>query len=340
MATPDVVFIDTSVFIAENYFNRKNRIMKLCGLAAKRRINLVTTAITSREIEHHVATDMRQAFDRLHKDCKALRNDEAIETYLDSHTQSQIVSSARELYNQYLKHSNTFIIGYEYCTDAKTIFDKYFKKEKPFGEGKKKDEFPDAFALQALENYCQKTGLKEILILTCDNDLNKYDSQHLRPINYREYVHQKLSEDTVLTSFETELNEEYPNLQEEIRIQIYETLDNELLYLPRCQFAEISEIDITACEVHINPRQYYITENTPAYFEVETFPEITFSVDVHHQDLDYGYYDKEDGCWYGEQWTITTIEKTLEIKTLLHYDKSNESIEIYDLDLDAISDYI
>ncbi|WP_307758055.1 PIN domain-containing protein [uncultured Mediterranea sp.] len=340
METTDVVFIDTSVFIAENYFNQKNRIMTLCDLAAKRRIHLVTTAITSREIEHHVITDMRQAFEKLHKDCKALRNDPTIEAYLDSHSKSQIVSFARKLYSQYLRHSQTHVIGYEYCTDTQAIFEKYFGKEKPFGEGKKKDEFPDAFALQALENYCKKTGLKEILVLTCDNDLNQYKSQYLRPLNHMAYVHQKLSEDTRFTSFETMLHDECQRLQEEIRTQVYEMLDNETLYYYRFQLAEISEIDITACDVKVNPNQYYITESTPAFIEAEILPEVTFSVDVHHQDLDYGYYDREDGCWYGEQWTTTTFDRTLDMKVLLHFDIDSDSLEIADLDLDAIEDSI
>lgn len=340
METADVVFIDTSVFIAENYFNRKNRIMTLCDLAAKGRIHLVTTAITSREIEHHVTTDMRQAFEKLHKDCKALRNDEAIEDYLDSHSKSQIVSFARNLYSKYMLHSQTHVIGYEYCTNTQAIFEKYFGKEKPFGEGKKKDEFPDAFALQALENYCQKTGLKEILVLTCDNDLNQYKSQYLRPLDHMEYVHQKLSENTLFTSFETMLHDECQRLQEEIHTQVYEMLDNESLYYSRFQLAEISGIDITTCDVEVNPNQYYITEITPTFIEAEILPAVTFSVDVQHQDLDYGYYDREDDCWYGEQWTTTTFDRTLDMKVLLHYDIASDSLEITDCDLDAIEDSI
>lgn len=67
---------------------------------------------------------------------------------------------------------------------------------------------------------------------------------------------------------------------------------------------------------------------------------MTFSVDVQHQDLDYGYYDREDDCWYGEQWTTTTFDRTLDMKVLLHYDIASDSLKITDCDLDAIEDSI
>ena len=36
------------------------------------------------------------------------------------------------------------------------VFDKYFGKRPPFGGGKKKTEFPDAFTIEAIEAWCKE----------------------------------------------------------------------------------------------------------------------------------------------------------------------------------------
>lgn len=96
--------------------------------------------------------------------------------------------------------------------------------------------------------------------------------KYLRPLNQMEYVHQKLSENTLFTFFETTLHDECQRLQAEIHTQVYEMLDNESLYYSRFQLAEISGIDITTCYVEVNPNQHYITESTPTFIEQRFCP--------------------------------------------------------------------
>lgn len=59
-------------------------------------------------------------------------------------------------------------IGYEYA-DSSKVFDAYFAGVAPFGLGKKKCEFPDAFALELLNSYARKVGQKAI-VLSRDKD--------------------------------------------------------------------------------------------------------------------------------------------------------------------------
>lgn len=46
-------------------------------------------------------------------------------------------------------------------------------KKPPFGETKKKDEFPDAFVLAALEGWCEKNN-ERIYVASTDPDLKLF----------------------------------------------------------------------------------------------------------------------------------------------------------------------
>ena len=71
----DVVFIDTSVFKANNYFSATSKINKLAELASKGRISIVLTSITEAEIIRHLARDIENARKSVRKkDNEVLRN--------------------------------------------------------------------------------------------------------------------------------------------------------------------------------------------------------------------------------------------------------------------------
>ena len=84
MLTPDIVFIDTSVFIAENYFASGNRIHTLMQLAEEGKINLVLSEITVQEVRKHIIPSTRDAWKQFDKVCKVFRNREEIDKWRKS----------------------------------------------------------------------------------------------------------------------------------------------------------------------------------------------------------------------------------------------------------------
>ena len=64
--------------------------------------------------------------------------------------------------------------------DAATVFQKYFQKKPPFGPGKKKEEFPDAFVLTSIEDWCSWKNQK-IYVVSTDGDMQSGcgDNGHL-----------------------------------------------------------------------------------------------------------------------------------------------------------------
>ena len=63
----DIVFIDTSIYKAENFFAPNNRIQSLKFLAENKVISFVSTEITNRELLKHYKEDVTFALNNLKK---------------------------------------------------------------------------------------------------------------------------------------------------------------------------------------------------------------------------------------------------------------------------------
>ncbi len=76
---------------------------------------------------------------------------------------------AKERFSQYVEDTGCDVLDDAVLVDIATIFDAYFASRAPFKSGKKKDEFPDALALNALERTAgnRDTG---ILVVSKDSD--------------------------------------------------------------------------------------------------------------------------------------------------------------------------
>lgn len=54
----DIIFLDTSIYIAENYFVPSNRISMLKRLVSDGLVSVVSTEITNREVLRHFKGDL------------------------------------------------------------------------------------------------------------------------------------------------------------------------------------------------------------------------------------------------------------------------------------------
>src|ERR1700719_4868028 len=155
------VFLDTCIFVAENY--NSTAYHTLIRLAAIGAIRLKTTDITLREIKAQIAEKVAEGVKSLQaKGAKSgvLRNFEGYSELMEKFTPSKAEMLATELWErgeEQLKQAKVEIIsGSSIATGP--IFDAYFAQKPPFGTGEKRKEFPDAFALAALEAWCEENG--------------------------------------------------------------------------------------------------------------------------------------------------------------------------------------
>ncbi|HZL09113.1 MAG TPA: PIN domain-containing protein [Prolixibacteraceae bacterium] len=183
------IFIDTQAFVANNFFESEN-LKRLAEFGNKGIIQIYLTEITINEIKSNIREDLLNAQDEINRFKKTiagksriLKNVDEYKQYIDLpklDLQVDFNKLILEL-DEFIKYGKIHIIPYNKA-NLKEIITKYFNKEKPFGLGKKKYEFPDAIVLSAIENWCIKNQCL-IYVLGNDMDMKEYVSDKLLPVN-------------------------------------------------------------------------------------------------------------------------------------------------------------
>jgi hypothetical protein len=182
------IFIDTQAFVANNFFENEN-LKRLAEFGNKEIVNIYLTEITINEIKSNIKEDLLNAQDEINRfkksisgKSKILKNVDEYKQYIDLpilNLDIDFNKLTKEL-DEFIKYGKVSIIPYD-TANLKNIVTRYFNKEKPFGTGKKKYEFPDAIVLSALEHWCLKNQF-QIYIVGNDNDMKEYVSEMLLPI--------------------------------------------------------------------------------------------------------------------------------------------------------------
>lgn len=337
----DIVFIDTNVFVSENYFLEDNSINRLLNLAQDGYISILWPEIAYNEVKAHFVRDMEHSFKQVcGKEYKVLRNHPAFLKYCQNGSK-EVKKKALELLENFKIKSNAYIIPFSYCDNVKDVFEKYFDKKKPFGIEKKKDEFPDAFIIQSLEKYIKKSSLdKEIIVLTNDKDYVEASS-YLTIINdYKKYISEKLATKEEFDVLYDDLESEQKFLVESWKEEIENILYDDRTYFKFCNYDEISQINIESCDIEFDYRDLYILNNDETHIEFEVNPLVSFSVDVTFHDTSEASYDKEFDEWYGDEWRTKTISLSVTFKSTVKYNKQNSSLEILNSDYSDIENEI
>lgn len=343
MVFPDLVFIDTSVFKAENFFAPGNRIHSLGQLAKEGKIKLLTTEITIQEVRSNINSKVRESWNAFEKESIIFRNHPDIDVWRKSTNKKKEIVYLSGLFDDYLAKSKTKVLDYTYCTNAEKVFTDYFEKRKPFGEGKKKDEFPDAFVLTSLERYASEVQ-QSVIVLSIDSDMSEYESKSLKHVDYRQYVSAKIAEGVALDRVAKKLEAEKMFLEPKIRDAVEDYLDDFRLYLNLLDLTEVSYYSIEEVEVNINSDDYEVLSVKGDTIEVEIQPDVKFKVDVDNVNYDMATYDREDGKWYNTEDETYIVDSEATIRVTLKYHTGGQNgidyLDIEDMDLTPLSDAI
>ena len=327
----DVVFIDTSVFKANNYFSATSKINKLAELASKGRISIVLTSITKAEIIKHLTKDIENARKSVRKkDNEVLRNIKGTDDYFFALDNIEAEKTAIEMVNTFVKRSGAYVIGLEYCKDIEGIFKKYFKQEFPFSE-KKQKEFPDAFALAAIEGYNRSRQYK-MVVLSTDPDMQNYESDKLYAVDFKKYISEKMSEDVDMSSLYEELSGNSDRLKDKLESEILDYLDDVSLYYDKIQNGDIHYVSVYDVRVDFNADDVYINESNDETIEFELEIHVNYRVGISYDDYTNATYDNEDKEWYGTEDTHEDFDETGSTVVCMKFDKQSKEIEITEAD--------
>ena len=155
------VFLDTQVFRQAYFRYDSERFKALLKHVEAGRVQVLLTDITIREVYANIRKAVQEAADahrsflrkgRILQNSK-LEATKALLTQLDAQTTEEELIAQ---FDRFVQRSKALILPVpeDYLS---TIVDRYFGRKPPFGCGKNKAEFPDAFVLEALLGHVRET---------------------------------------------------------------------------------------------------------------------------------------------------------------------------------------
>ena len=306
-----IIFVDTSVFESENFFKGR-RLKHLCDLSKNGQIEVKITDIIYNEIVQRINSNIlkaQTAFKRanslINGEGKVLKN---INDFNDFYPlpMVDIESTQLKLKSQldlFLKENLIEIISSS-ISDIQEVFQNYFETKAPFKEGKKKNEFPDAFTYNTICKWSQSNN-KKVYIISNDSDFNelttdKVDCSYILS-TILDLISREIDDkhtEFIESVYEDSLLEITSSLESDFKDELTDAVYNKILHDP---FYEEPEVEIPTdieVEIVIGVINEIVIDSSFSY-EVES--NITFSISVEYTDLSMAYYDKEDGVWWGEE---------------------------------------
>jgi hypothetical protein len=173
MSLPTAVFLDTSVLAGQQYNFASTALSTFIPLAKSHSLKLLLPEPTESEI-------VRQIRERSQEALKALDDARRKAPFLSKWkhfppktisyvTDWEVMRVATGEWHEFLKNFNLVKLDYS-AVNLKTVMHWYDRVTPPFREGKKRKEFPDAFAIAIVEAHARKTG-DTIAVVSEDTDM-------------------------------------------------------------------------------------------------------------------------------------------------------------------------
>lgn len=312
----DYVFIDTSVFISNNFLEG-NLIKQLLKLSKEGFIKIVLPEIIVQELKSNISKNVTEGLQKHKKfktEARMLRNIPTLSSLFSEIDESKAIEDLNLLFDAKLKDATVLIPPYPELNIGH-VFARYFKGEAPFGEGKKKNEFPDAFVLASLEAWCEKETVK-CTVLSTDQDIEGYESPVLSiRLDYKDYVDEKIKEveklkkhEKRLLTLEIEFGKQLEKIQNEVSNWVHEELDDDSKYFDVSNAMDVHHIDVQKVDVAIDPYLIEAIDDELISLSAEAY--VYFDVELEIDDENYGYHDDDEKSWtYWETKTIHVIRE-------------------------------
>ncbi|EJU9031062.1 TPA: PIN domain-containing protein [Vibrio cholerae] len=182
----DAILIDTSIFDAHGLRLEKGLLGKLRQFKESK-IEYLFPDVIKNEVQNHLEKKVKvsrsalekalnDAGDHLFFDGSELN--EAKSLLIDS---KEIEGIANSRVNNFISNTGALVLECGAYVSVSDLLEKYFRNEPPFADtGKKKNEFPDAIILMAVEAWAEEHG-KNVLAVAKDGDWESYckDSQYI-----------------------------------------------------------------------------------------------------------------------------------------------------------------
>lgn len=340
------IFLDTQVFVDRNFQYVSGHLDEIVKLIMAGQLNLYATDITIREVEAQISEAVKEAkrvINVLRKEGRILWN--STETSFDNIFYFDEKSTRKHLldqFSQFLDTTQTTIFPTS-DVSAKTVFDNYFSGKPPFGVGKKKHEFPDAFALEALMQWCVKNN-ERIYVISGDGDMasaceRNENLLHLDRIEILLDLINKEDEYIALIAkiADTFITENLDTIEQQVTEQFLSL--GFWTEEPQGDVDYVEVEDMELLEIHLINTEM-IDQQGALLFELQF--EISFLADVSYEDFSNAIYDREDDKYYNVKYVSTQFSDLTAIAADIHVlinRQDHSAIELDFVELDRSNEY-
>ncbi len=188
------------------------------------------------------------------------------------------------------------------------FFDLYFDKRPPFGAVKKKSEFPDAFALGALREWCDENSVK-IYVVSEDPDLEKACADSPDMFLYSGELSEVIE---LALRDEGERIEMAHKLFSNTRMTVQERAEQAFMDLPMYLTDEDGEAyEVRVQELSLGDESVVsISENLANFYLLAT---VSFEADIEYADPNSVFRDDDTGDYLYLGSITETVTDTLEV---------------------------
>ena len=223
-ATTPNVFVDTEVFDhhSRDFDSANFRILR--RLASSGAIRLLLTTITEHEVRSHIDADARDAFKRLQNYKRMSRAIKRVlpDPKLEPHDEEVIRKDLQKDFDHFIKTAQIDILAIDDVAPG-PIFKRYFEQRPPFGNKDKKSEFPDAFAVAALDGWCNKNSAK-VYVVSGDPDWKRAckDNPNLIYLERLDELLEKFGDSVQVSAVREALSKVRDNVREFVERKAYD----------------------------------------------------------------------------------------------------------------------
>lgn len=179
----DAIVIDTSIFIANGLKLEKGALDKM-NQFKNSKIKYILPTVIKDELKNKLinkAKLVRSSLDKSIKDANDylfLVGSELDREKINLIEESLIDKIVTERIQKFIDNTGALVLDCGEYASISEVLDRYFKNLPPFKEtGNKKNEFPDAIALIAVNKWAEKNA-KEVLIVSKDKDWEEFCPEH------------------------------------------------------------------------------------------------------------------------------------------------------------------
>ncbi|MDN5553149.1 PIN domain-containing protein, partial [Prevotella sp.] len=360
----DYVFIDTSVFIKQSYFKRTESVYRLFELAGEGWIRILMPEIAKREwIKHYnVATKLK--FAEVERKTIIMGKTKEANGFLTEHeklanTYDTIVLDA---FNEHMNRANVIEIPTSYvCDKLESVVNRYFAKEKPFGDKGKEKEFPDAFILASLEKYAAENSIKQIQIFSTDGDMCEYNntlfinrdpSAYLNEFlskripEHEEEIEKRERDKKDITRLFDYIKNNSTDLEPNIRKYVEKYLDDVSRYSEHFNYVDINEVSIKTLNLISNVKDIEILTVESECLQAIYYVNLDTKININHFSEENSVWDPEEKGYIFENYIDSDVEITSTIKVTIEMDRTaseinqKPKIDIIEIDTDDLQDAI